>query len=59
MDFVNEQNVKCGYDEWMHTALTYPPAGPIPAAPNSSVHDCNLWEYVVSAALYVNPCFNL
>lgn len=59
MDWLNEQNVKCGYDEWMRTALTYPPKGKLPDAPDSGKTECELWEYSVSAALYVNPCFNL
>ena len=59
MTFLNEQNQKCGYKDWLETALTYPPAGPIPAAPDPTRTDCNMWGYIVSAALYVNPCFNI
>lgn len=52
-------NIKCGYDSFMRNALTYPPTGPIPTAPDSTKNGCNLWEYSVSAAIYVNPCFNI
>ena len=58
MNLFNEQNVKCGYDAFMRNALTYPPTGPIPTAPNSSEPGCDLWEQSVSAAIYINPCFN-
>ena len=43
----------------MRNALTYPPTGPIPTAPDSTKGGCNLWEYSVSAAVYINPCFNI
>lgn len=50
MTHLNEMNVKCGYDEFMTNALTFPPTGPIPTAP-SSAPPCDLWEFAVSAAI--------
>lgn len=52
----------CGYGEWMDRALTFPPAGKFPAATayaaaNAST-DCDVWDDITLAALYVNPCFN-
>lgn len=44
MDWLNERNVACGYDAWLRNALTYPPNGPIPGAPDSTKADCNLCE---------------
>ena len=58
MDHLNALNEKCGYDEFMTNALTYPPTGPIPTAPDSTKHGCNVWEQSLSAAIYINPCFN-
>ena len=59
MTHLNKRNIECGFDEFMRTALTFPPAGPLPPAPDSTKPDCNLWEQSVSAAIYVNPCFNI
>ena len=42
----------------MAYALQWPPAGPIPTAPNSSLPGCDVWTDIVAAAYYVNPCFN-
>ncbi len=59
VDFVNQKNDECGYTEFMENALTYPPKGLLPTAPDSSKGDCNTWNYIVSAAIYINPCFNI
>ena len=59
MDWLNQRNVECGYDEFMRNALTYPPTGQLPPAPDPSRPDCDLYDYAASAALYINPCFNL
>ncbi len=59
MAWLNERNSECGYDAFMENALAYPPNGPIPTAPDSTKKHCNLWEYATSAAIYINPCFNL
>jgi carboxypeptidase D len=49
----------CGYTEFFNTYVdTFPPAGPIPAAP-SSRHGCDLYNDIVTALTYVNPCFNI
>ena len=59
MAWLNKQNEKCGYAAFMEEALTYPPKGPLPSAPSGAVKNCDLWGYVVSAAIYVNPCCTL
>ncbi|KAK4954228.1 hypothetical protein LTR10_007658 [Elasticomyces elasticus] len=56
---VNERAEKCGYFEFMENALTFPPTGKLPNAPNSSEPGCDVWTDIINAAIYVNPCFNL
>ncbi|KXT17005.1 hypothetical protein AC579_7413 [Pseudocercospora musae] len=59
MKEINERAKKCGYFKWMETALTFPPKGPLPAAPNASAPGCAVWDDIVTAEIYVNPCFNV
>ncbi|KAI9660522.1 MAG: hypothetical protein M1821_009873 [Bathelium mastoideum] len=56
---VNERAEKCGYFEFMENALTFPPTGKLPSAPNSSEPGCDVWDDIIAAAVYVNPCFNI
>lgn len=56
---INNRSQACGYNQFMETALTFPPAGPIPTAPNSSLPGCDVWSDIITAAIYINPCFNL
>lgn len=56
---LNSRADSCGYTEFMENALTFPPLGPLPTAPNSSVPGCEVWEDSVTAATYLNPCFNI
>ena len=53
-----ERADSCGYTDYINTYLTYPPPGPLPLPKNSSL-DCDLFDDVFSAALEVNPCFNI
>ncbi|KAI1342502.1 carboxypeptidase [Xylariaceae sp. FL0016] len=57
MASVNQKAEDCGYFAWMEEALTFPPAGKF-TSPNNS-RDCDVWDDVVEAAIYVNPCFNV
>lgn len=56
---INNQSDACGYTQFMEKALTFPPGGPLPTAPSSDLPGCAIWNDVVTAALYVNPCFNI
>ncbi|KAL2010376.1 hypothetical protein VTN00DRAFT_6183 [Thermoascus crustaceus] len=59
MTDINKRAEECGYNEFMENALTYPPKGKLPTAPDSSRPGCDVWESIISAAYYVNPCFNI
>jgi carboxypeptidase D len=54
---INDRAETCGYNAFMENALTFPPTGPIPTAPNSSLPGCDVWDDITNAAIYVNPCF--
>jgi len=58
MTSINERAEQCGYFEFMNYALSFPPPTKLPNAPNSSAPGCAVWEDIVAAAIYVNPCFN-
>lgn len=55
---VNNRSEACGYNAFMERALTFPPNGTIPTAPNSSLPGCDVWDDIITAAIYINPCFN-
>lgn len=57
MESVNQRAESCGYNSFMEKALTFPPSGKF-TAPNSSVEGCDVWDDIITAAIYVNPCFN-
>lgn len=58
MSDINERADSCGYMDFMKNALTFPPIGKLPNPPNSSAPGCDVWDDIVAAAYYVNPCFN-
>lgn len=59
MTDINSRAEKCGWIPWIEGALTFPPAGAIPTPPNASAPGCDVWGDIVSAAILVNPCFNV
>lgn len=58
MTSVNQRAEKCGYFAFMEEALKFPPSGKF-TAPNESAPGCDVWDDIVTAAIYVNPCFNI
>lgn len=59
MASINNRSDACGYTAFMENALTFPPTGLLPTAPNSSLPGCDVWDDIVTAAIYINPCFNI
>ncbi|KAK5121456.1 hypothetical protein LTR85_005289 [Meristemomyces frigidus] len=59
MTSINERAEKCGYFQFMDYALSFPPPTKIPTAPNSSAPGCDVWDDIIAAAVYINPCFNI
>lgn len=59
MKHIEERNQACGFADFMTKSLVFPPSnGILPTAPNSSEPDCDTWDQIVTAAAYINPCFN-
>ncbi|KAH9845151.1 carboxypeptidase cpdS-like [Teratosphaeria destructans] len=54
-----ERATNCGYISFMEQALTFPPTGKLGNAPNSSLPGCDVWDDILAAAVYINPCFNI
>ena len=58
MDDLHERADSCGYTEFMETAMTFPPTGPLPTPPQVDTSaNCDLWDDVINAAMLVNPCW--
>ncbi|CAG8927119.1 unnamed protein product [Penicillium salamii] len=56
---INERADKCGYTKFLDSALQYPPPKNFPVAPDPTQSGCDVWDQVVKAATYINPCFNM
>lgn len=58
MDELHQRADECGYTEFMETAMTFPPEGPLPTPPqlNTSAR-CDVWGDIISAAMEINPCW--
>ena len=62
MDSLRSASASCGYTDYMNKYLTFPPPGQLPvlADPLASQNtSCDLFDTVLTAAMEVNPCFNL
>ena len=60
MKDIHERADKCGYTEYIDTYLTFPPSGKLPRPVNNSkVEGCGLWEDVIDATMFTNPCFDV
>lgn len=68
--FMNElqaRSDKCGYTDYSAKYATYPPKGPLPLPPvftgtpsyGNIYPECALWDDIFTAALTLNPNFNL
>lgn len=60
---INERAENCGYNDFLEEALTFPPAGKFPKPTSykktgTGIFNCDVWDDIATAALYVNPCFN-
>lgn len=59
MTAINERANTCGYTKFMEEALKFPPPNPFPTVPSSEVDGCDVYDDILSAAIRINPCFNL
>jgi len=57
---IRQRADECGYTEFMETAMTFPPTGPLPTPPQLELEPkCDLWNEIISAAMAVNPCWDV
>ncbi|KAL8807085.1 MAG: hypothetical protein Q9182_000918 [Xanthomendoza sp. 2 TL-2023] len=56
---INQRAKTCGYTDFMNSSLQFPPTGPLRTAPTSETDGCDVWDSIVTAAYYVNPCFSV
>ncbi|ETI26220.1 hypothetical protein G647_02997 [Cladophialophora carrionii CBS 160.54] len=58
MTAINKRAHDCGFPQYMDNALTFPPKGKFKEPVNATNENCFIWEDIIAAAIYVNPCFN-
>ena len=56
---LNKRSEDCGYNEFIDTAMTFPPSGPLPDPPKYHTPECEIWKDVHPAAAAVNPCWDV
>ncbi|KAI9719041.1 MAG: hypothetical protein M1812_003671 [Candelaria pacifica] len=56
---IHKRADSCGYTSFLNDYLVFPPKGPLPAPPNSSVPGCDIFGDVFNAVSLVNPCFDI
>lgn len=57
---ITARAASCGYTDFFNTySTTFPPPGPIPAAPSGRRPGCDLYDDIYNAIYFVNPCFNI
>jgi carboxypeptidase D len=59
MKYLNDKADSCGFTDFINTAMTFPPAGPLPDPPKHHVDHCEIWKSVIPAAFAVNPCWDI
>ncbi|KAH9928842.1 Alpha/Beta hydrolase protein [Fomitopsis serialis] len=61
MSQLDAKAAACNYSGYMEQYVTYPPTGllPLPGGSIYPVEGCDIWETIFSAALKVNPAFNV
>ena len=58
---IHKRADSCNYTSYLNEYLVFPPKGPLPTPPNvhGNVHGCDLWDDILAAATWVNPCFDI
>lgn len=63
MSQITERQNQCNYSSYLEQYFTFPPpTGPFPVLPDpyaSENYTCDLFDTIYSAALEINPCFNI
>jgi carboxypeptidase D len=57
---INARADACGFTDFFNEySNAFPPTGPFRSAPDPSAPGCDLYDDILSAVYYVNPCFNI
>ena len=56
---IHQRADSCGYTAFLNDYLVYPPTGLLPSPPNANAPGCDLWDDIYSAAVEVNPCYDV
>ncbi|KAF1988798.1 serine carboxypeptidase [Aulographum hederae CBS 113979] len=63
MDVLKQRHIDCGYADYLDKYMQFPPpAGKFPVLPDPFANEnytCDIFDDAYSAALEVNPCFNI
>jgi carboxypeptidase D len=59
MSDIQKRAVKCNYTSYMEQYMVFPPKGPLPTPPDETVDGCDIWDDVLTAATWANPCFDI
>lgn len=59
MKHINDKADSCGFTDFINTAMTFPPSGPLPNPPKPNDASCDIWNEILPAALLVNPCWDV
>ncbi|KAF8833005.1 alpha/beta-hydrolase, partial [Paxillus ammoniavirescens] len=61
LKYLDEKAARCNYTDYVSTYVTYPPKGllPLPGGFADITAECDVWEDIFSAALLINPAFNM
>ncbi|KAF2099513.1 alpha/beta-hydrolase [Rhizodiscina lignyota] len=61
LDYIHSKHESCGYAAFLDEWLQFPPPGVMPHPPGPTENDtsCDLWDYILNAALETNPCFDI
>jgi carboxypeptidase D len=56
---IAKRAAQCNYTSYLEKHLVFPPKGPLPTPPDSSVDGCDIWDDILTAATWANPCFDI
>ena len=56
---IQKRAAKCNYTSYMEEYMVFPPKGILPTPPDETVDGCDIWDDVLTAATWTNPCFDI
>ena len=58
---IQERAAKCNYTSYIDKYMVFPPKGTLPTPPSAyeTTAECDIWDDVLTAATWANPCFDI